>query len=61
MRFRSLCVDTSNTKNRSIGKQIYTHIFSDHAYLRLIPAVLKVRRQKEKQDCRKAEIMSTRS
>jgi hypothetical protein len=37
-----LCVDTSNAKNRNVGKQIYTHIFSDHAYLRMIPAVLKV-------------------
>ena len=36
-----LCVDTSNTKNRNVGKQIYTHIFSDHAYLRMFPAVLK--------------------
>ena len=37
-----LCVDTSNTKNRNVGKQIYTHIFSDHAYLRMFPTVLKV-------------------
>lgn len=39
---QKLCADTSNQKNRHIGKQIYTHIFSDHLYLRLMPTILKV-------------------
>jgi hypothetical protein len=38
---QNLCSDTSNDKNRNIGKQIYTHIFSDHGYLRLIPTIIK--------------------